>query len=141
MKKVNEHYFIIKEEEITKEMELVDNGLYVIGEDFYEIGNENDTTPVNKVNTHVQHKQQVSTVSSDSNDNKLKYFVFSVLFLAFFVLCLYNAINIFVANGELNDYIDDVKAEKIIVYGILWLLGGVASLSIGIALAAKFTKH
>lgn len=151
MKKLNEHYYAISKDEITKEMEYVGDGLYLIGEDFYEICDDAEAESITTAKTvarqQTPNKQVVSTVSTNKTTNSTIYFVFSVLFLAFSVLCFYLSINNFVVYGNINDanyqlggMLNSNATDSLVRDGLLWLLGGIASIIIGIVSSVTYNN-
>ena len=154
MKQINEHYYTITNDEITSDMEYVEDGLYLIGEDFYEVcdntmaGNEHVSKDIKLQQMHI--KRTVSTQSGKSHSNLTMYFVLSILFLAFSVLCFYLSTVNFITFGEINDIKNQLEdiLETVINFqstdkfrdGFLWLFGGIASIVIGIVLSVSYNK-
>lgn len=164
MKKIKEHYYTITEDEITKEMEYIEDGLYQLGDDFYEVC-EGITIEVNTSNSlkpqQYYSKQVDSTASKNTstytssgtngslNTNSTGLFVFSVLLLAFSVVCFYLSINYFVAHTKLNEANNQLgtlggmlsnTTENLVRDGVLWLLGGIVSIIIGIVSATTYNN-
>lgn len=152
MKKINEHYYAITEDEITSEMERIENGLYLIGEDFYEVREnaEEQNSPDSQVTkpTRTYITRVVSTGSRRPVSNSTLCFVFSVLLLAFSVLCFYTSINYFVvnneiknANAQLTPFLISVPTDDLVINGVLWLVGGIITIIVGIVLAVIYNNN
>jgi len=107
MKKIDEHYYLISEEEITNEMELVQEGLYVIKEDFYEIETKSNNRPHPITTRNVATHHNVNTAAKTNNTGaqsnvRIALFIIAVLFISFAVLCLYNGITLFRVYHEVD---------------------------------------
>ena len=142
MIEIGENYYLISKEEITSDMVLLTDGIYVSGETYYEVvnnRNEKSTTSQNsnknQTNTIPSSKNKTSTIAT--NNYVIFLFVFSVLFLAFAVLCIYLGINCIVAYATISNQFS-ILGETIVEQtsdllrdGVLWIIGGLVSLTLG----------
>lgn len=155
MIEIGENYYLINKEEITSDMVLLTDGIYVSGETYYEVvnnRNEKSTTSQNlnknQASINPSNKNQTNTIPSSKNktstiatNNYVTFlFVFSVLFLAFAVLCIYLGINYIVEYTKIIDQSNQfgVLGETIVEQtsdllrdGVLWIIGGLVSLTLG----------
>ena len=153
MKKIDEHYYIISPEEVTEEMELVKDGLYVINNDFYEVEVKSPipsqlSTSRNIPSTNSGKTRTTNVKSDEQVDTRVILFILAVLFISFAVLCFYNGISLFRAyrevddaNSSLNNSYLGKTADELLRNGWIWFLGGIASFLAGIFVTVKYHKH
>ena len=126
-------------------MEPLADGLYRLGENFYEIiGNKDD----NSISSQSSNKKQADTITSNSYPTI--FFILSVLLLAFTVLCIYLGVNNIVnyeqiinqSNqlGTVGEMVVD-NVSSLLRDGVLWILGGVASLILGSILSLIYNSQ
>lgn len=166
MKKISEHYFIITQSEITPEMEIMENGLYCLNNDIYEVLEVTKGKPSTTAITQLYHNNGNATFTQQSFYRKT-CFVVAVLLISMFVLFLYLGIakidaynegikrlnSLSQSNGNnYNDFfnqimtsVDKETREKLVDEflkpGILWCLGGIICFFVGIALTNKYDKY
>ena len=135
MIEIGENYYLISKEEITDEMEFVANGLYKFGENLYEVIGDKNSNPATSEKLNEAHSSTMA-----SNNYLTVFFIFSVILLAFAVLCIYLGISTLVNYGKIINQSNQLGATGEILTngvgdllrnGIYWILGGVASLILG----------
>ena len=149
MIELGENYYLISKKEITNDMVLLTDGIYTSGENYYEVFDDTNNSSAtsqssnkNQTNTMNSNKNQTNTASS----NYLTIlFIFGVLLLSFAVLCIYigttNIVTYFRIHEEISKLSNQfgVAGEMVtgqannhyLRYGVLWIIGGVASLILG----------
>ena len=141
MIEIYENYYLISKEEITTDMEPIADGLYKIGEKLYEVTDKKNDSPDSP-----QESSNKQTGVITSTGYLTIFFICSVLLLSFAVLCIYVGANHIVNYesvmnqgnqlGALDEILVD-ESSDLLRNGVLWILGGAASLILG-SLAALF---
>lgn len=139
MIELGENYYLISKKEITNDMVLLTDGIYTSGENYYEVF---DDTNNSSATSQSSNKNQTNTASS----NYLTIlFIFGVLLLSFAVLCIYigttNIVTYFRIHEEISKLSNQfgVAGEMVtgqannhyLRDGVLWIIGGMASLILG----------
>lgn len=144
MIEIGENYYLISKDEITDDMEPLANGLYKLGENLYEVIGDKDSS------TTSQNSDKKQMGTTRTNNYLTVFFVFSVLLLAFTVLCAYVGISNIVEyekainQGNQLGAVGEMVIENIsslLRNGVLWLLGGVASLILGCILSLIYNSQ
>lgn len=144
MIEIGENYYLISKDEITDDMEPLANGLYKLGENLYEVIGDKDSS------TTSQNSDKKQMGTTRTNNYLTVFFVFSVLLLAFTVLCAYVGISNIVEyekainQGNQIGAVGEMVIENIsslLRNGVLWLLGGVASLILGCILSLIYNSQ
>ena len=146
MKKINEHFYIISQDEITEEMESVKEGLYVIKNDFYEV-EKMSTIKSNIITTNETRKIRAHALS-----DRIVFFIFAILFLCLAVICIYNMANCIKVYNEVAKIKDNINgtafntyfgqtADEIWKNSWMWFLGGIASFVVGTLLSFRYHKY
>ena len=110
MKKINEHFYIISQDEITEEMESVKEGLYVIKNDFYEV-EAMSTIQSETIVTDEKKKIRTHTLS-----DRVVFFIVAILFLSLAVICFYNMANCIKVYNEIAKIKDNINGTAFNTY-------------------------
>lgn len=138
MIKIDRNYYLISEEEVTDKMELLSDGKYQLDGNLYEVINKEEESSVTSQKS--SYNQSRASTSYSVDFSMAAIFILSALLLAFAVLCLYLGISDLVYYWKVVNESGQIGAageiiadgvEKYLRDGVLWIVGGVASLILG----------